>query len=172
MPILVSTHRGGGLPCPSRALLGATRIHPEPADNAPPSPLRIHFISENDASCVTGVWGTMVKVRAFRGYRPPPPLASTVASPPYDTLSSEEARRMADGNDMSFLRVSTPGRGYIHKGPSSRTPRGEGPGRGVSFDGSPHGALPPCVAQCVKPEIDLAPTISPYDMKVYERGAR
>ena len=48
----------------------------------------------------------MVKVLPFRGFRPPPNLAGVISAPPYDVINSEEARRMADGNEISFLRVS------------------------------------------------------------------
>ncbi len=47
-------------------------------------------------------------VRPFRALRPRPDVASMVASPPYDVLSSEEARVMAEGNPYSFLHVSKP----------------------------------------------------------------
>ncbi len=45
-------------------------------------------------------------VRPFRGLRPKPEYASKLASPPYDVLSSKEARIMAQGNPYSFLRVN------------------------------------------------------------------
>lgn len=48
----------------------------------------------------------MTTVRPFRGLRPRPELASKVASPPYDVLSTEEAREMAQNNALSFLRVN------------------------------------------------------------------
>jgi uncharacterized protein (DUF1015 family) len=44
----------------------------------------------------------------FRALRPPPPLAARVASPPYDVVSTAEARALARGNAESFLRVSRP----------------------------------------------------------------
>jgi uncharacterized protein (DUF1015 family) len=47
----------------------------------------------------------MVAVKPFRGLRPPPDLASQVASPPYDVVTTDEARRLAEGNPHSFLRV-------------------------------------------------------------------
>ncbi len=50
----------------------------------------------------------MVKVKAFRGLRPKVELIDKVATPPYDVLSSDEARQMAAGNDFSFLRVTKP----------------------------------------------------------------
>jgi uncharacterized protein (DUF1015 family) len=45
-------------------------------------------------------------IRPFKGLRPPVDLVAKVASPPYDVLSSAEARVMAAGNPYSFLRVS------------------------------------------------------------------
>jgi len=47
----------------------------------------------------------MVAVKPFSGLRPRPDLASRVASPPYDVVTTEEARRLAEGNPHSFLRV-------------------------------------------------------------------
>ena len=47
----------------------------------------------------------MADVRPFRGLRPKPDLISKVASPPYDVVTTEEARAMAKGNPHSFLRV-------------------------------------------------------------------
>jgi uncharacterized protein (DUF1015 family) len=50
----------------------------------------------------------MAKIRPFRGLRPVPEKAKLVASPPYDVLSSAEAREMAAGNPLSFLHVVKP----------------------------------------------------------------
>jgi uncharacterized protein (DUF1015 family) len=50
----------------------------------------------------------MATLRPFRALRPPRPLALQVASPPYDVISTAEARAMAAGNPDSFLRVSRP----------------------------------------------------------------
>jgi uncharacterized protein (DUF1015 family) len=47
----------------------------------------------------------MVAVKPFLGLRPRPDLVSRVASPPYDVVTTEEARRLAEGNPHSFLRV-------------------------------------------------------------------
>jgi uncharacterized protein (DUF1015 family) len=47
-------------------------------------------------------------VRPFTGLRPVPPRASEVAAPPYDVLSTEEARRRATGKPWSFLHISKP----------------------------------------------------------------
>ncbi|MEW5796006.1 MAG: DUF1015 family protein [Candidatus Zixiibacteriota bacterium] len=48
----------------------------------------------------------MATVRPFRGLRPKPELAKQVACPPYDVLSTREARAMAEGNPYSFLHVN------------------------------------------------------------------
>ena len=50
----------------------------------------------------------MVKIKPFRGLRPTPNHVQQVASPPYDVLNSEEARRMAQTNPNSFLHVVKP----------------------------------------------------------------
>ena len=50
----------------------------------------------------------MVKVRKFQGFLANQANADRVISPPYDVLNSEEAKEMAKGNDMCFLRVSKP----------------------------------------------------------------
>ncbi|MDX2222132.1 MAG: DUF1015 family protein [Rhodospirillaceae bacterium] len=47
-------------------------------------------------------------VRPFRGLRPIPAQAAAVAAPPYDVLSSAEARVRAAGRPHSFLHVSKP----------------------------------------------------------------
>ncbi len=47
-------------------------------------------------------------LRPFRGFRPRPELAEQIASPPYDVMNSQEAREMAKGNPLSFLRVVKP----------------------------------------------------------------
>jgi uncharacterized protein (DUF1015 family) len=47
-------------------------------------------------------------LRPFRAYRPPVAIAERVASPPYDVISTEEARALAAGNPVSFLHVSRP----------------------------------------------------------------
>ncbi|GAB4353486.1 MAG: DUF1015 family protein [Gammaproteobacteria bacterium] len=45
-------------------------------------------------------------VRPFRGLRPTPDQAGAVAAPPYDVLSSAEARGRAAGRPWSFLHIS------------------------------------------------------------------
>ncbi len=47
----------------------------------------------------------MATLRPFHGYRPQSGLEALIASPPYDVLSSAEARQMAQGNPLSFLHV-------------------------------------------------------------------
>jgi uncharacterized protein (DUF1015 family) len=47
----------------------------------------------------------MATLRPFRGFRPKSGLAADIASPPYDVLSSGEARAMARGRPRSFLHV-------------------------------------------------------------------
>ena len=50
----------------------------------------------------------MARIEPFRGVRPRRELAPLVAAPPYDVLSSEEARELAAGNPYSFLHVGKP----------------------------------------------------------------
>ncbi|MHA1536851.1 MAG: DUF1015 domain-containing protein [Alphaproteobacteria bacterium] len=44
----------------------------------------------------------------FVGLRPAPERAGEIVSPPYDVMSTEEARALAEGRRWSFLRVSRP----------------------------------------------------------------
>ena len=48
----------------------------------------------------------MPLIRPFAGLRPVPEHAEDVVAPPYDVLSSEEARERAKGKPMSFLHIS------------------------------------------------------------------
>ena len=50
----------------------------------------------------------MATLHPFRALRPPARLAGEVASPPYDVVSTAEARALARGKPDSFLRVSRP----------------------------------------------------------------
>ncbi|GAB4379696.1 MAG: DUF1015 family protein [Calditrichia bacterium] len=50
----------------------------------------------------------MATVKPFRALRPKKEFAAQLAAPPYDVLSSEEAREMAKGNPYSFLHVNKP----------------------------------------------------------------
>lgn len=45
-------------------------------------------------------------IAPFRALRPQPQFAANVCAPPYDVLSTEEARVLAAGNEYSFLHVS------------------------------------------------------------------
>jgi uncharacterized protein (DUF1015 family) len=48
----------------------------------------------------------MATVRPYRALRPRPPDAARVAAVPYDVVTTEEARKQAAENPLSFLRVS------------------------------------------------------------------
>ena len=50
----------------------------------------------------------MAIVKPFRGIRPPKNLVEKIESYPYDVLSSEEARKSASDNEMSFYHVNMP----------------------------------------------------------------
>ncbi len=50
----------------------------------------------------------MSLIRPFRGLRPVPSRAAEVIAPPYDVLSSAEARQRAQGKPWSFLHISKP----------------------------------------------------------------
>ncbi len=50
----------------------------------------------------------MARIEPFRAVRPRPDIARLVAAPPYDVLTTEEAREMASGNPYSFLHVGKP----------------------------------------------------------------
>lgn len=50
----------------------------------------------------------MAIVRSFRAYRPLSALVSEVASPPYDVISTAEARKLVQDKPTSFLHVSRP----------------------------------------------------------------
>lgn len=50
----------------------------------------------------------MPLIQPFRALRPAPGRAAEVLAPPYDVLSSAEARVFADGRPWSFLHVSKP----------------------------------------------------------------
>jgi uncharacterized protein (DUF1015 family) len=47
-------------------------------------------------------------VRPFRALRPAPARAADVIAPPYDVVSSDEARALAAGRPASFLHISRP----------------------------------------------------------------
>jgi uncharacterized protein (DUF1015 family) len=50
----------------------------------------------------------MSLIRPFAGLRPAPSRAAEVIAPPYDVLSSDEARERATGKPWSFLHISKP----------------------------------------------------------------
>ena len=49
-----------------------------------------------------------MKIKPFRGFRPPKALVEQVSSRPYDVLNSEEARREAAGNPKSLYHIIKP----------------------------------------------------------------
>ena len=50
----------------------------------------------------------MSLIKPFRSLRPAPGRAADVLAPPYDVLSSAEARERAAGKPWSFLHISKP----------------------------------------------------------------
>jgi len=50
----------------------------------------------------------MATIKPFAALRPRPDLAGRICELPYDVMSSDEARALAAGNPLSFLRVSKP----------------------------------------------------------------
>jgi uncharacterized protein (DUF1015 family) len=48
----------------------------------------------------------MATLRPFRALRPTRPDAPAIAAVPYDVVNADEARALANGNPLSFLRVS------------------------------------------------------------------
>ena len=50
----------------------------------------------------------MAVFNAFHALMPRPEQVAAVAAVPYDVLNSEEAAALAEGNPLSFLRVSRP----------------------------------------------------------------
>ncbi len=46
-----------------------------------------------------------MKIKPFIAVRPPREIADQVASPPYDVVDTEEARKIAEGNPHCFLRI-------------------------------------------------------------------
>jgi uncharacterized protein (DUF1015 family) len=48
----------------------------------------------------------MAFIQPFRALRPVPASAAAVSSVPYDVVSTDEARRLASGNPLSFLHVT------------------------------------------------------------------
>ena len=50
----------------------------------------------------------MATIKPFKGLRPPQSLVERVASRPYDVLNSDEARREAEGNEMTLYHIIRP----------------------------------------------------------------
>lgn len=50
----------------------------------------------------------MALVKPFKGLRPPKDLVTKVASRPYDVLNSQEAKKEAEGNEMSLYHIIKP----------------------------------------------------------------
>jgi len=50
----------------------------------------------------------MFLIKPFKGLRPKPEFVSKTAAPPYDVLTSQQARDLAQGNPYSFLHISKP----------------------------------------------------------------
>lgn len=50
----------------------------------------------------------MILIRPFKGLRPQAKYAAEVLAPPYDVLSTQEAREQAAGRPWSFLHISKP----------------------------------------------------------------
>jgi len=50
----------------------------------------------------------MAIIKPFKGYRPPSNLVEKIAAKPYDVMNRAEAKEMAAGNDISFLRITRP----------------------------------------------------------------
>jgi uncharacterized protein (DUF1015 family) len=48
----------------------------------------------------------MATLHPFRALRPTPDTAASIAAVPYDVVTTDEARALADNNPLSFLRVS------------------------------------------------------------------
>ena len=46
-----------------------------------------------------------MRLRAFEAWRPTEPLAHKIASPPYDVVTTEEARNLVRDNSLSMLRI-------------------------------------------------------------------
>jgi uncharacterized protein (DUF1015 family) len=50
----------------------------------------------------------MAILKAFKGLRPPQAIVQALASRPYDVLNSKEARKEAEGNEVSLLHITKP----------------------------------------------------------------
>jgi len=50
----------------------------------------------------------MATIKSFKALRPKPEIAEKVSSVPYDVVNREEAKKLAEGNSISFLHVIRP----------------------------------------------------------------
>ena len=50
----------------------------------------------------------MSQIKPFKAFRPKPEVVGKLASVPYDVLNTAEARKLAEGNPVSFLHVCRP----------------------------------------------------------------
>jgi uncharacterized protein (DUF1015 family) len=50
----------------------------------------------------------MSQIKPFKAFRPRPEIAGQLASVPYDVINTAEARKLAEGNPVSFLHVCRP----------------------------------------------------------------
>ncbi len=80
------------------------------AIGSPPSPYGRGNEGEGDSLFSTTLTSSkeMSLIRPFAGLRPAPGRAADVIAPPYDVLSTEEARQRAKGKPWSFLHISKP----------------------------------------------------------------
>ena len=65
-------------------------------------------MTELETLCITPLEAPMITIHAFAAERPPADHASRIASVPYDVISADEARVLAEGNVESFLHVIRP----------------------------------------------------------------
>ena len=81
-----------------------------------------------------------MQLHPFRALRPPVAHADKVLSPPYDVVSTDEAKAFAAGNPASFFHVTRPDidlpegtdihsdAAYAQRRPGPQAPRGRGLG--------------------------------------------
>ena len=50
----------------------------------------------------------MSQIKPFKAFRPRPEIAGQLASVPYDVINTAEARKLAEGNPVSFLHICRP----------------------------------------------------------------
>jgi uncharacterized protein (DUF1015 family) len=86
--------------------IGAAARSPGTAAGSPTGGNACPLGARYNGGFVSGAAFPMTLIRPFRGLRPRPDTAADVAAPPYDVLSSDEARQRAAGHPRSFLHVS------------------------------------------------------------------